>query len=99
MDTQKEIESMVNAGMTQLTKNDFLNELNRLGYQVYKTNCFNYINGSNENTYKAKSIYIVENDSGLSFANIDARRDDNFKALQKMRFECFVYDSGRIWEL
>ena len=99
MDTKAEASRMLDGGMERMEKGVFLDTLNGLGYQVDQTNTFNYLNGSNEITYRAKSIRIVENDSGLSFSNVDARRDDDFRELQRIRQWVFVYDHGRIWEL
>ena len=37
-------------------------------------------------TYPATTVYIVEADTGVSFANYrEARRDENFRRLQEMR--------------
>ena len=97
MDTKKEVKHLIDGGMTQLDKEEFLNILSSLGYKTVES--FNYINSSNEITYKAKGFRIIEKDTGLSFANVDARKDDNLRKLQEMRFSSFVYSNDRIWEL
>lgn len=52
-------------------------------------------------SYPAVNACIVEADTGLSFANVMARRDDNFRRLQELRFsgELFAVVRGRIFEL
>ena len=85
--------------MDHWTKNELLKELDRLGYEIDLSLSFNYINNLNRKSYKARSIYIREADTGLSFANIYARRDVNFKALQDIRFRVEVIERGRTWEL
>ena len=97
MDTKKEVKRLIDGGMTQLDKENFLSTLSDLGYKTKES--FNYINNLNEITYKAKSFMITEINTGLSFANIDARRDKNFKRLQQIRFDSFVYSNNTIWEL
>lgn len=60
------------------------------------------ISGDGEgNTYPATSTSIKESDTGLSFSNVDARRDQNFKALQAMRLEgiLFAVVNGKILEI
>lgn len=76
------------------------NELKSLGYRISKTNSFNYYNGYNDFKYEARACYIVEIDSGLSFANVNARRDINFKALQEFRYNnSYLEIKGRIYEI
>jgi hypothetical protein len=44
---------------------------------------------------------VREIDSGLSFAHVDARRDENFRALQQLRFEgsLFAVVRGTLFEI
>jgi len=99
--TEEEAFEMIKAGMIMLTAQDLINELQRLGYKIEGTNgmSFNYFNTGNKRKYKARSISIIEADTKMSFAHVDARRDDNFKALQALRYNHFAYDKERIWEL
>lgn len=60
----------------------FLSTIDNLGYTINKDDTFTY----NRDGKRIKSFYIVEKDSGLSFANIDARRDENFKSFQELRY-------------
>jgi len=94
-----EVESMVQAGMTPLSKHDLLQELSRLGYSIYEPHCFNYYNTSNKTPWYARSCYLVEKGSSRSFAHIDSRRDENFKALQELRRSTFTVVNDRMWEL
>lgn len=86
-------------GIKRLTKGQFLDKLEALGYKLETELCENYHNTANKVPYLAKSIYIAQKDNGVSAYNVNARRDDNFKALQQLRQETFVFDNNRIWEL
>lgn len=75
------------------------NRLNELGYEIEESSSFNYTNNLNHGkTWKARACYIVESDSKLGFANVNARRDKNFKLLQEFRQNEFEI-AGRIYEL
>ena len=52
-------------------------------------------------SYDAINAYVVEADTGLSFAHVNARRDENFQTLQRIRFnqELYAVVRGRILEL
>ncbi len=49
-------------------------------------------------SYPAISTGVREADSGLSAFNVDARRDDNFRAMQKLRQDIFAVTRGAILE-
>lgn len=98
-DTELEAFIMVQNGMKCISAQSLVLKLTTLGYKIDPVNSFNYINTNNKRQYKARSIYIVESNTGLSFANINARCDDNFKELQSLRYNTFVYHNGRIWEI
>ena len=74
------------------------NELFKLGYKINNSMSFNYYNNLNSYGYEARSCYIVERNTNLSFCNINARRDDNFKKLQKLRLNDYLINN-RIYEL
>ena len=96
----KEIrEKFINEGLQELTASDFVNTLDALGYEIESDGTFNYINNLNGYIYKAKSVRIREKDTKLGHCNVDARRDDNFKELQTIRFNSFVFFNNTIWEL
>jgi hypothetical protein len=50
-------------------------------------------------TYPANSWCPIQADNGLSAFNVDARRDANFKALQKLRNDIFAVYAGFIIEV
>jgi hypothetical protein len=98
-DLDKEIAAMLQSGMTQISKDSLVSELDRLGYSISTRLSFNYFNGSNKNQYPARSCYIIETDTGKSFANIEARSDGSFKSLQDLRRSVFCVHLRRLWEL
>ena len=99
-DTELEAFIMFHDGMNLLTAEQFLNQINHLGYKLDAKMCFNYFNSGNTRKYKARCMSnYVNMSNGLSFANIGNPIDNNFKLLQEMRKTCFCYENGRIWEL
>ncbi len=85
--------------MIKTTKTELSIMIDKLGYKISEKDSFNYINkGNPSKIWKARACYIIEKDSGKGFANIEARRDDNFKALQLLRLEEYSI-RGRIYEL
>lgn len=98
-ETELEAFVMLQSGMEILTADEVIQQLDELGYRINNSMSFNYFNTSNERKYKARFCYIIEKDSGLSFGNADARRDENFKTLQALRRYSFGWNNGRIWEL
>lgn len=50
-------------------------------------------------TYPANSWYPIQADDGLSAFHVDARRDENFKAMQVLRGEIFAVHAGYIIEV
>jgi len=81
------------------TKEQLVFDLAQLGYKIEEESSFNYYNTANEDKWLARSCYIIEIDTRLSFANINARRDDNFKKLQALRTERDYIINGRRYEL
>lgn len=82
------------------SKSQLVRELSELGYKLDEKLCFNYVNSHNGKPYKARSLYIVEDDTGISFAHYcKARRDENFKKLQYLRGNKRVVIKGRVYEL
>lgn len=98
-DINAEINQMLNAGMAQLSLMEMFNKIDSLGYKIDKSMSFCYFNQGNANHWAAKSCYVVEKDTGLSFANINAREDENYKALQELRRSTFTLHKGRLWEI
>ncbi|MES2295379.1 MAG: hypothetical protein V4527_18935 [Pseudomonadota bacterium] len=82
------------------TKKRLVEDLAALGYRIDESLSFNYVNGHNPGpAYPARSNYIVEADTGISFAHFSlARRDDRFRALQEFRYHDRLI-GGRRYEL
>lgn len=80
------------------TKRDLTKQLAAIGYRIDERCSFNYRNNYNAEKYDARSVYLVEADTGIGFANIKARRDANFHKLQAMRGNNYLI-KGRIYEL
>lgn len=81
------------------TKKSVISKLSSLGYKISEKDSFNYVNkGNPPEIWNARACYIIEKDSGLSFCNINARRDENFKLLQEYRKNDFIIN-GRVYEL
>jgi hypothetical protein len=60
-----------------------------------------YITGEHVGeSYPATNLYVVEADTGMSAFHVDARRDENFRKLQELRFRGALYAivRGRILE-
>lgn len=93
---------MLNGGMIELSSQELDARLNALGYEIDVEDSFDYVNASNEITYRARSVAIRHKASGLSFAHIECDRT-NLAALQSLRLNHFVFVErngvGRIWEI
>jgi hypothetical protein len=52
-------------------------------------------------SYPAINVYVVEADTGMSAFHVNARRDENFRELQRLRFheELFAVVRDRILEV
>jgi hypothetical protein len=95
--TLARVQSMLQAGMEQISGRELEIRLESIGYKLGDSFC--YENNLNAGEFwKAKSFGIIEKSSGLSFAHVDAPKK-NLKALQEIRFNCFVFQNGRIWEI
>ena len=91
---------MLQRGMEEIRKDDFLQMLAELGYKI-DSSTFNYYNNLNELHYKARSMNYTDIKTKQSFAHFEQRYTNsaNLDKLQKIRGHYFVYDKGRIWEL
>jgi len=98
-EAKKEVESMLNAGMVQLTPSELKKELDDLGYKISNVDSFNYFNNGNKNKYNARHVYIISKTDKNSFAHVNSDNKKNLPALQKIRYSCFVFEKNRIWEL
>lgn len=104
MDAQTEALHRVKSGTRQLSLAQFKAEFAALGYRFDASmackSVARYVTGPRAGeTYPANSWYPVQSDDGLSAWNVDARRDDKFKALQKLRNDVFAVHAGYVIEV
>lgn len=96
INTSKEVQNLLNAGMIICSPDDIKQLLHSIGYTIHHD--FNYINTSNDVSYNAKAVKIRDN-KGLSFSNVDSVNKANLAKLQEIRKNYFVFHKDRIWEL
>lgn len=90
---------MVESGIEPIIWSEFLSRLDSLGYRICKRDTFKYYNTSNPpDKWLAESLYIVEADTGRSFAHKESRRDGHFWDLQDLRLGTICMHNGRIVE-
>ena len=65
-----------------MTFNQAIVFLRSIGYSFKNEDTFIYYREGK----KIKAFYVVELDTGIGFANIKARKDENFKKLQNWRY-------------
>lgn len=95
--TLARVQSMLQAGMEQISGRELEIRLESIGYKLGDSFC--YENNLNAGEFwKAKSFSIVEISSGLSFAHVDAPKK-NLKDLQELRQSFLVFENGRVWEI
>lgn len=91
---------MTLATATKMTKPELVKMLADLGYEIEESSARNYTNNLNPpDSWPARACYIVESDTKRGFANVDSRRDENFRKLQELRFNLEPLINGRIYEL
>lgn len=97
--TKEEYQHMLDAGMEPMTVAELVERLADLGYSINRGDSFSYTNTLNPpRAWKARSVDLRDDRTGLSFANVDANRD-NLPALQELRRNAAVLHRGRIWEI
>ncbi|NMG29565.1 hypothetical protein [Aromatoleum evansii] len=103
---QVEIGFRKSQGQEQVTLDAVKRRLADLGYRLDRSSdCRSfarYMSGERAGvSYPCLTTGIVEADTGMSFAHVDARRDENFDQLQKLRFsgEEFAVVGGCILDL
>lgn len=97
--TKAERAALLSAGMAEISWSEWLARLGRYGYRLNRDCCFSYVNSYNGRAYRARSVSYADIETGLSYAHFQRRRDSRFRELQEMRFGCFVFHNGRIFEL
>jgi hypothetical protein len=97
-ETNLEVERMLSGGMEMISKRELMMRAEKCGYKIDPSTSFNYTNGANLHTYKARSVGWRHAASGIRFSHVSAPRD-TLPELQEIRHNCFVFERGRIWEL
>lgn len=93
-ETQATFDNEIASGRRYLRLDELEMELRRIGYRLdddSRAYCrARWMTGEMAGrTYDCCTIGVAQLDNGLSFANIEARRDDNFRTLQTLRQEVF----------
>lgn len=93
-ETQATFEHHVASGMRYLRLDELEMQLRSLGYRLdddSRAYCrAHWMTGPLAGrTYDCCTIGVAQLDNGLSFANVNARRDDNFCAMQEIRGQVF----------
>ena len=96
--TKREIERLLSISMQQITSNSLEHKLAEIGYKIDGQMCLVYLNTSNTNVYRAKSINYKHIVSGKGWASMECDKT-NLPLLQQIRLDYFVVSGGRIWEL
>lgn len=103
---KEQAEYMKASGSKQISMAQLEREINAIGYTLDRSDdCKGnnkYVTGPREGIiYPAVNLHPIEKDTRMSFANVNSRRDSNYKALKKMRknetFFCLI--RGRICTL
>ena len=97
-DTKKEINSYLEFGCELISLDELKNRLDIIGYKISNEDSFNYINTSNEFTYRARSIYVSDKVGNIGAYNIYSKNRDNLHLLQEMRNNCVCVSKNRIYE-
>ena len=81
-----EIQKRIGAGCQRLTLGQMEYILSALGYCLDRSmDCRGTAKNADGSTYPATTTGIKHKRSGLSFANVDAPRDEQFDKLQRFR--------------
>ncbi len=88
-------------GQSPRTLSWIKSELNKIGYRLGDDPCRCNARWDNGSSYPCDTRQVFEADSGLTFCNTGARRDESFKRLQEIRFsgEWFAVVCGHIVEI
>jgi hypothetical protein len=105
-DLQSELDRRAARGQLPTTIRELSRRLSQLGYKLNRDgDCKGaprWMTGDAAgSSYPGVSLDVVEADTGIGFANVNARRDSNFKELQRIRYtgELFAIVRGRILEI
>jgi hypothetical protein len=96
-----EIQQAIDSGCIVMSYERLKSEIDSLGYAFDNDMMFNYANTGNENSYLARSEYIVYKGTKIGFANIQGENlkiKKNHDALQELRRNVLCVHRGRIVE-
>ena len=101
---QAEIAYRLKSGVRQITVQQLELELAEIGYRLDRSmdcrSVARWMTGRRAgSSYPACSLYPRQIDDGKSAWNIEARRDQRFKALQALREKVFAVSRGAICEI
>lgn len=102
-ETKATFDSLVKEGMRPVSMGELESRLKAIGYKLdYDGRAYcraKWMTGELAGrTYDCCTLAVVQADNGLSFANIEARRDDNYRAFQEMRESVFsLVPKGGSW--
>ena len=101
---EQEIKSRLANGGRQATMAQMQVEYRTLGYRFDRTcdcrSIARYVSGARAGqSYPCLSLYPVQISDGLSAWNVNARRDDNFQTMQRLRGEVFAVSRNAIAEV
>jgi hypothetical protein len=103
---EREVERRMARGYAPVSVKQLNATLARLGYKLDRScDCRGenrYITGELVGEhYPATNAYPVEIDTGMSAFHVDARRDENYRELQRLRYHEALYAvvRGRILEI
>lgn len=98
---QTEIDYRLSVGRQQLSVEEFGARFLELGYHLHRMDdchCVaQYLDSGR--TYPCTTTGLLEDDTRKRAFNVEARRDDKFRAMQKLRGEIFAVSRGRILEV
>lgn len=103
---QRELDYRRSRGLEPVSLKFLKQELAELGYKLdrrldCKSNTRHMSGERCGQSYPAINLYVVEADTGLSFAHVEARRDENHARLQHLRYHgtLFAVVRGYILEI
>lgn len=98
---QEEVDALIQAGAAQITMRVLSARLKAIGYKLDRSadcrSLSRWMTGPRAGkSHPCLSVYLRQIDDGKSAYNFEARRDDNFKQLQKMREDYFAISCGAL---
>lgn len=100
-DIHREVQRRLAHGGEAVTMRELNQRLRNIGYRLDRRNdCFcSARDMATGESYPCCTGYVVQLDDGVSFANVNARRDSSFEELQKLRRNLIVIRPTHIFEI